>query len=68
MGNSVGTFYLRNEQIAMKGSNEIASCIFDTILKKTREGSDDFRFWSDKYASFIRGHITGVETKDVVST
>lgn len=57
IGNLVGTCYLWNEQIAMKGSNEIASCVYDMILKKANDGCDDFRFWSDNCTGQNRNRI-----------
>lgn len=53
----IGTCYLWNEQIAMKGSNEIASCIYDMIKLKSQEGCDDFRFWSDNCTGQNRNRI-----------
>nr|XP_026497999.1 uncharacterized protein LOC113402096 isoform X2 [Vanessa tameamea] len=57
IGHLAGTCYLWNEQIAMKGSNEIASCIYDIIKLKTKEGCDDFRFWSDNCTGQNRNRI-----------
>ncbi|KAL4721277.1 hypothetical protein ACJJTC_010358 [Scirpophaga incertulas] len=38
IGNLTGTCYVWNEQIAMKGSNEVASCIYDIMKLKRSEG------------------------------
>lgn len=57
VGNLVGTCYLWNEQIAMKGSNEIASCVYDITKLKTKEGCDDFKFWSDNCTGQNRNRI-----------
>ncbi|KAL4718649.1 hypothetical protein ACJJTC_012105 [Scirpophaga incertulas] len=57
IGNLTGTCYVWNEQIAMKGSNEVASCIYDIMKLKRSEGCDDFRFWSDNCTGQNRNRI-----------
>ena len=57
IGNLIGTCYIWNEQIANKGSNEIASCIYDIIKLKTEQDCDDFRFWSDNCTGQNRSRI-----------
>ncbi|KAK3907134.1 Pleckstrin homology domain-containing family H member 1 [Frankliniella fusca] len=39
--------YCYDESIAAKGSNEVASLVFDFITKKVDAGVTDFRFYSD---------------------
>ena len=45
-----GVCYIWSENDAKKGSNEVASCLQDFIIKKISKGIKKFFFWSDNCA------------------
>ncbi|KAJ0177658.1 hypothetical protein K1T71_006531 [Dendrolimus kikuchii] len=47
MADLQGYCYCWDEQTAKKGANEIASCVYDFICMKVKEGVKSFIFWSD---------------------
>lgn len=39
--------YIWDETVAKRGANEVGSCLLDFIEQSTRDGVEEFRFWSD---------------------
>lgn len=57
MGTAKGHFYLWNETIGNRGSNEIASYVFTFLQQKSKNGVDKFRFYTDNCSGQNRNRI-----------
>ncbi|XP_050551786.1 uncharacterized protein LOC126911028 [Spodoptera frugiperda] len=57
MGLKKGICYMWPETIAKRGSNEVASCLYNFIQQSTDRGIKDIRLWSDNCGGQNRNRI-----------
>lgn len=57
MGLKKAICYMWDETIARRGSNEVASCLYDYIKRKSQDGVKDIRLWSDNCGGQNRNRI-----------
>ncbi|KAH9641860.1 hypothetical protein HF086_011610 [Spodoptera exigua] len=57
MGLKKAICYMWDETTARRGSNEVDSCLFDYIKRKSQEGVKDIRLWSDNCGGQNRNRI-----------
>ena len=56
-GKKEASCYMWPENIAKRGANEVASCLFDFIEIKVADGALEFRFWSDNCTGQNRNRV-----------
>jgi hypothetical protein len=57
MGMKKAICYMWDETTARRGSNEVASCLYDYIKRKNQDGVKDIRLWSDSCGGQNRNRI-----------
>lgn len=57
MAGKQGHCYMWDENVAKRGANEVASCVYDFVKQGAFKGVKEFRFWSDNCAGQNRNRI-----------
>lgn len=57
MAEKQGYCYMWDENVAKRGANEVASCLYNFIRQFASKGAKEFRFWSDNCAGQNRNRI-----------